>query len=310
MIGRITQQGMQQATLRHLQSNLSRMSELQQQASSGKAITKPSDDPAGTVDAMRIRGDQRATAQHARNAADAVGWLSTVDTALLSSTSLLRQARDLTVQGASSGSLSQTARDALAAELDATAEALRAQANATYLGRSVFAGTSNAGEAFTMTETVIDAGTPDERTVPVYTFTGAGTGGVERRIADNTTVRVDSDGATVFGNGDESVFALLGNIAADLRNGVDVGGRLSEIDTRMDAMLGEVAAMGTRYKQVLEAQEAISAREVTLQSQLTSVEDVDLAETIVQLKMQEVAYQAALSATQRTLQPSLLDFLR
>ncbi|WP_448074026.1 flagellin [Georgenia yuyongxinii] len=45
-------------------------------------MTKASDDPAGMVDAMRIRSDQRANAQHARNAGDGVGWLTTVDTAL------------------------------------------------------------------------------------------------------------------------------------------------------------------------------------------------------------------------------------
>lgn len=67
MIGRVTQQGLKQASLANLQSNLSRMSQLQGQLSSGKRIVKASDDPAGMVDAMRIRGDQRANAQYARN---------------------------------------------------------------------------------------------------------------------------------------------------------------------------------------------------------------------------------------------------
>jgi flagellar hook-associated protein 3 FlgL len=37
---------------------------------------------------------------------------------------------------------------------------------------------------------------------------------------------------------------------------------------------------------------------------------VDLPATIVELQMQEVAYQAALGATARAIQPSLMDFLR
>ena len=40
------------------------------------------------------------------------------------------------------------------------------------------------------------------------------------------------------------------------------------------------------------------------------VEDADLPRTIVDLQIQEVSYQAALNATGRVLQPSLLDFLR
>jgi flagellar hook-associated protein 3 FlgL len=37
---------------------------------------------------------------------------------------------------------------------------------------------------------------------------------------------------------------------------------------------------------------------------------VDVAEASTQLALQELAYQAALAATARVLQPSLLDFLR
>ena len=37
---------------------------------------------------------------------------------------------------------------------------------------------------------------------------------------------------------------------------------------------------------------------------------MDIAKAIVDLQLQEVAYQAALGATARVIQPSLLDFLR
>ena len=40
------------------------------------------------------------------------------------------------------------------------------------------------------------------------------------------------------------------------------------------------------------------------------MENVDVAQAIVDLQMQEVAYQAALGATARVIQPTLLDFLR
>ena len=45
-------------------------------------------------------------------------------------------------------------------------------------------------------------------------------------------------------------------------------------------------------------------------SALSEVENTDLAKAIVDLQLQEVAYQAALAATARVMQPSLLDFLR
>lgn len=294
MLERVTQPSMQRQSLALLQGHLSRLSELQTQLSTGKAFTKPSDDPAATVDSMRIRTDQRATAQHARNISDGVGWLDTVDSALSGSTALMRRARDLTVQAGNIDIMSPAAREAIAAELDATAEALRTQANATYLGRSVFAGTSDAVAAFDATGA----------------WQGTAGGTVERRIDGASTVRVDSNGAAVFGDGPTSAFALLQQIATDLRAGNPVASQLNAIDARMGSMLQEVAAVGARYNQLLTAQQDVQARTVTLQTRLTGVEDVDLAETVVQLKLQEVAYNASLGATQRILQPSLMDFLR
>ena len=40
------------------------------------------------------------------------------------------------------------------------------------------------------------------------------------------------------------------------------------------------------------------------------MENADLPKTVVDLQMQQVAYQASLGATARVMQPSLLDFLR
>jgi flagellar hook-associated protein 3 FlgL len=47
-----------------------------------------------------------------------------------------------------------------------------------------------------------------------------------------------------------------------------------------------------------------------LTTSLSALEDVDLAKATIDLSAQEVAYQAALSATARLVQPSLAEFLR
>ena len=159
MIPRVTQQTVQRQTLANLQGNLTAMAALQGQMSSGKRINAPSDDPAGASDMLRLRSEQRTIAQHTRNAADGGSWLTTVDTALQSSLGQLRRARDLTVQGGN-GALGPTSREALATEIEGLRSSLLDQANASYLGRTVFAGTSNAGVAF------------DETT---YMFTGSAT---------------------------------------------------------------------------------------------------------------------------------------
>ena len=298
MINRVTQQTVQRTTLANVQLNLAKMSDLQARMSSGKLITKPSDDPAGTATAMSLRSQVRAAEQFSRNADDGVGWLSTVDFALNASVTDLRKARDLTVQGGN-GSLNAAGREAIARQLEGVRDGLLAQANATYLGRSVFAGTSDAGVAFT-----------DGAAVPPYAWTGTAGATVDRRLATDTTVRADADGATVFGTGAGSVFALIDSIAADLRAGLNVGPRLTEIDTRMDTMLGELSGAGTRYNQMTAGQDLTGKAVMDLTSQLGRVEDIDLAATILDLESQEVAYKGALGAAARVLQPTLMDFLR
>ena len=299
MINRVTQQTIQHSTLANLQKNLSKMSDLQGRMTSGKTITKPSDDPAGAGRAMALRADKAAATQASRNVDDGLAWLSTIDTAIQSSISALGRARDLTVQGANSGSVGATSREAIATEIEGIRDSLLDLANTKVQGRTVFAGTSSSGVAF-----------DDSASATPYAFNGTTGSTVERRISPTATVRVDADGEATFGTGATSVFALLDNIAADLRGTAEVSDRLSEIDTRLDGMLSQVADVGIRYKQVDDAQSTIAMTLQDATSNISGIEDIDLAETIMELKMQEVAYEGALSASARVLQPTLMDFLR
>jgi len=40
------------------------------------------------------------------------------------------------------------------------------------------------------------------------------------------------------------------------------------------------------------------------------VEDIDLPKAIMEMQLQQTAYQAALAASAKVIQPSLIDFLR
>lgn len=301
MIPRVTHLTVQRSTLGNLQTNLRSMADLQTKMSSGKNINAPSDDPAAASDMLRLRADQRTASQFQRNSTDAEAWLTTVDTALTTSLAALRRARDLTVQGGN-GALGQQSLEALAAEIDGVKTQLLAQANTTYLGRTVFAGTSDAGIAFDSTTYAFTGGV----TVAGVTSTPP----VERSVGDAVSVRVDSDGAAVFGEGTASVFALLDTISAELRAGTDPSAHLTDIDTHMNAMLTQVASVGARANQVSTAQSTLTDRQLTLTTQLSSIEDIDLASVILELQSQEVAYQGALGAAAKVLQPTLLDYLR
>ncbi|WP_231919145.1 flagellin N-terminal helical domain-containing protein [Microterricola viridarii] len=290
----MTQQTSMLAAQRNLQSSAAQLAKLQDQAMTRKAFSRASEDPSGAADALRIRAQQRANDQHSRNIDNGLGWVTTLDSTLTEVNDLMKRVRDLTVQGANDGSLSPTAKEAIAVELVGLKDQLLGLANTQYLGRSVFAGSSSAGAAFN----------------PDFSFTGTPGSTVDRRIGPDSTVRVDSDGLAVFGEGATSVFALIEGIAADLRGGTNIGSRLADIDQSMTAIRTEHSAVGSRHAVIMRAEEAVMDKTVNFEAQRAGVEDIEISRIILDLKAQEITYQAALGVTARVLQPTLMDFLR
>src|SRR3546814_3204441 len=71
------------------------MQRLQDQLSSGKLISKPSDSPTGTVSALKLRADLRRGEQLERNANDSIAWLSAADSTMFEGLSVFSRVRNL-----------------------------------------------------------------------------------------------------------------------------------------------------------------------------------------------------------------------
>jgi flagellar hook-associated protein 3 FlgL len=293
MLTRVTNQMTALQSQQHLQAGSVRLAQAQERATSLDKLTRPSDDPTATAEALRVKSLQSALAQHTRNVADGDGWLSTTDSALISADSLMAKVRELTLQGAN-GSLSPNAKEAVATELEGLKADLLGVANTSINGRSVFAGTSDAGVAFRAD----------------YSWTGTPGSSVTRRIGPETTVAVDSDGSAAFGTGASSVFALIDDIATSLRTGGDVASHLTTVDARVAGLRGVQSDMGARHAQLLRAEDTLMDTKVALESQRAGLEDLDLGQAVLDLQLQNNSYQAALQVTAKVLQVSLMDFLR
>jgi flagellar hook-associated protein 3 FlgL len=291
---RVTENSVSARVLANLQGNLSRVGKLQEQLSNGKLITRPSDSPTGTVSAMQLRQEMRRVEQHGRNIDDGMGWLSTIDGSLTSTLDQLHRVNDIALQGMSSGSVSTESREALAVEIDNIRASLLQVSNTQYLDRPIFGGTTAGANAYD----------------PAGAYVGdAGT--VMRTVGDGAKVRVEITGPEVFGAQPNDLFAILGNIATNLRtNPTALSADLGQLNTATTRIQSELAGVGARYNRLSVMKEAGEQRLLTLTTQRSDVEDIDLPNTIMELQLQQTAYQAALSATAKVLQPSLVDFLR
>ena len=292
---RVTHRMMADSALRGLQSRMSAVSDLNARMTSGRAIAKASDDPSGTVTALGLRSELKAQAQHARNAEDGLAWLSTGENALRSGTDLLRRARELTLQGLSTGSTSAEARQAIAVEVKGLRDDLLAVSNTTYLGRPVFGGTTGGQTAFAADGTYLgDAGT------------------VNRRLDATTTVRVDTAGADLFGaDPTSSVLSVLDRIVANAVTDPEaMRAELDDLDAAFARFTGAVADLGTRYARTERMAQGVRDASLAATGRLAQVEEIDLPKTVLELQTQQVAYQASLAATAKVIQPTLMDFLR
>jgi flagellar hook-associated protein 3 FlgL len=300
---RITHRAVTQTALLGLNSNLSAVNKLQQQLTSGKQISAPSDSPTGTNEALQIRQDRSATAQQAANISDGQSWLDATDSALTSMIGQVQKIRSLTVTGLNAGTMSPTARQAVSAEVAGLREALLGLANSTVNGRPLFGGATTGSTAYD-TATGDYVGVGGANGIPVVENV--------RRVSNADVVRVDVTGPEAFGApGAGDLFSVVADIAADVVSDPgSLAADLGALDVALERLLGATATIGGRAARMEAAADVNADLQLTLSSQLAGVEDIDIAKTIMDLNQQQVGYQAALQATAQVIQPTLVDFLR
>ena len=327
-IGRVTTSQLWTSSTANVQASKARLSQLSNQSSTGLLVTKPSDDPAASSAILKVLSQQSANTQYATNINDGLGWLSTADSTMTSSENLVRQAKDLTIQAANSGTSSAASREAIAAQLEGVRDDLLNAANTKYNGRSIFAGTSDAATAFDATSTPPYAYSGTRTTTAADgTTTTSSLGDVQRRIGSGPadTVTVSADGAAAFGSGASSVFQQIQDVIDALRSpGYDadtpdavtgatpkdtITAGIDLLGTALTNLSTQHAVVGANYARMTSAKTQNATTATALESQRSGLQDADTTKTLLDLKTQELAYQTALQVTAQVLQPTLMSFL-
>ncbi|KNZ70097.1 flagellar hook-associated protein 3 [Thermincola ferriacetica] len=291
---RVTQSMLVGNFLSNLNNNYRIMNKIQEQLSTGKKINRPSDDPVGVVSSLRLRVGLTETEKYLNNVEDARAWLDTTDIALGQVSDLLHRARELTINGANDA-LAQQSRDALAKEIHQLRDQMIQVANTTHDGRHIFGGFKT--------------------TTPPFTAAGAYTGdngSITYEIGVNVSMQVNITGDRAFINA-QDVFQLLANIEADLTAGNTASlsnVRVGELDNAIDNILSLRSEVGAKTNRLDLTKSRLDEANLNLSELLSKNEDINTAEVITQLKMQENTYRTALAAGARIIQPTLIDFLR
>ncbi len=294
---RITSAGTTLRLMQHLQTAQARLAETQDRMGSGRRINKPSDDPFGNSRVMSMHTGLGLITQRQRTIELAKSELGVTEAALESLGRLLARAGELAVQ-ADSTTVDARGRGAIATEVDSLLQEAATVGNASYGGRRIFGGYQTMTAPFTP-----DA--PSNATA--VTFTGDAAV-ITREIGDGETVEVSLDGEALFGGVFTSLIGFREALNSNDRTAIGAASTALTGDT--DRMLRARGEIGARVRRIELAGERLEGDQAQLQTQVSQLEDADLAKEAVDLQLRDVALQAALSATAKSLTTSLLAFLR
>ncbi len=294
---RVTNASTAQRLIQNMQTAQSQLTTSQERLSTGLKINRPSDDPVGTSGVMADQAVLDRITHQQTSITLAQGELDQTDAILGSVGSLLNTAQQLSIQG-TSGSIGPSTRSQLATQVSQLITQMVSLGNTTYNGRHIFAGQQ--------TQTVPFAeNTPGAPTAVTY---AGDAGQVQREIADGQQIPVNVNGGQLFAPIFQKLIALRDALQSN--NVAVVSTASAGISAEVDNVLAARTQVGALTQRVTLAQTELTNSTQQVQVHMSGLQDADMAQEAVNLQTRETAYQAALAATGRSLNESLLNFLQ
>ena len=292
---------MSSSYLRNLSRNQQNVQKYQNQLSSMKEVSKPSENPLLVSEIMTLKSSITQNAQYQTTIEDSISWTDMQDSALSNASNSLMRIKTL-VQSAANDTMSDEGRAAVKAEIETELATFVDALNTEFGGRHVFGGTETTKVPF---EIKYDG---DKMTGIDYKGNKQD---INREIASGVTVQLPTDGNSLVDNANGDIGDLLSNILAGLdANDSDVmRGSLDKLDNQIDNVVRTRTEIGAVSNRMKSAQARNESQELGLKEMLSSKEDIDFAEKYMQFNMEYVAYSASLQMGTKVLQTSILDYL-
>lgn len=279
-----------------------RMGRAQRQISTGLKVSQLSDAPATVPLILAARANATATAQILANLGRVKSEVDAGEQALQSAVRVFDQVQTLGAQGNTD---TQTAegRAVLAQQLVSLFEQLVGLAGTAVEGRYIFAGDSDQQIPYTYTP-----GQP----VPLSAYLGSNS----TRLAQHpngTTFPVALTARQIFDSTDSTtnVFAAVQNLSTAFQNN-----DMAAIQTAVDGfskvggyLNSQLAQYGNTENKIAAANDFGKTLQIQLQNQLSSMEDADLTESILEMTQSQTQQQAALESRARLPRSTLFDYL-
>ena len=274
----------------------------EEQMTTGLKINTVSDAPDQIASLYQTRSELAQSQQIDTNLGRVTAEVNTAESTLSSGVTLLERAQTLASEG-DTGTASATTRQVIAGELGGILQQLVSAANTTVAGRFIFAGDNDQQPPYSLDLTQAN---------PVSAYQGSA---ATRQIqgADGTTFSVAQTAQTIFDDptGKENVFSSVNNLRLAM---------LNNNQTAIDAAMPNIQTVGTYLNQQLafygNVQDRLASEtdfganyETQLKTQLSGIQDADLAQVITEMQQAQTQQTAALTARAQLPKTSLFNFL-
>lgn len=304
---RVTDSLMSKRFLRNLSANTSNVMKYQNQLSTLKEVSKPSDDPLKVSKILDLNNSIIQNDQYKTTINDAIQWTNVQDSALSSATESMQRIKTL-IQYSANGTLSHEDRQANKAEIESEIQGTIDALNTNFGGRYVFAGMNTTEKPFS-----IDKDDAGEITGITYNNDkDTGHGNLSREIAPGVSVQLSTDGRNFMNtNGSEDLGTFFSKAlkALDEDDTEGLSNLLSRADQEIENVVSNRSKTGSIFNRLTATLERNDSEKLNLKTMLSENQDIDLAEKYMQFTMEKSAYQAALSMGTKILDTSILDYL-
>jgi flagellar hook-associated protein 3 FlgL len=284
------------------------MAKTQEQLSTGKQITKPSDEPDKASLVTRLESEIARQKSYQGNIKSVEIRLTAEETALKNTSDVMFRIKELSVQAASD-TLGPADRQTLALEMTELRNQLLSLANSQDSnGNYLFAGSRVSQMPFA----------PDAKGVLTYQGDQAR---MVVAVGDNRRMNLNIPGSDAFGNvvrddgkgGRVGVgfFQSLGDLINSVKGSdrVAIQRGISEIDTLQQSVSDATAQVGTDLNVVDSQTNVLDEITLRLKTTMSDIQDLDYTEAITKMNKDQLALEAAQSSFAKISKLSLFNYI-
>jgi len=297
--------------LERLQTNLFRS---QTVLSTGREVSRGSDDPVRAQKALIIRSSMARRDQYMDNLQHGMSRLSMAEATLMSMEDQLNEAHALAIKISNDASVPEE-RTAVAQSIDALLEQLVNEANSRQDGGYVFGGFNTEQQPF---EVVRDPDTNE--IISVVPQADYMNGVITVKADDDLEIQINMNGNDMFqvGNpGDtDDMFQTLINLRDALRiedlgnSGEIIEQSIGELESAQTRVQTALTDLGGRYNRLQSIEQSHLSLEFREEEDLSKAEDGELTEWITRFELLTIALQQAMAVGTQVLNSSIVNFIR